>query len=109
MRASDHIAVILSELRQAGARDIVVIRGAKHPRAQWISRHGQPRVYVLPGTPSDRRGLANARADVRRMLREDGMLEDEPFRPPRRPTPVERLRLRVKELEAELRRRSFEG
>lgn len=102
---AEHITAILAELRLAGARDVTVLRCARHPRVQWTARNGEPRVYVLPGTPSDRRGPANARADVRRMLRDDGMLVELP-RPVRAPTPMERLRRRVRELEAELRRRT---
>ena len=78
MKGPDHIAAVVTELREAGARDIVVIQGAKHPRVQWTGRNGQRRFYTLSGTLSDRRGLANARADVRRLLRDDGMLRDEP-------------------------------
>ena len=107
MKEPDHVAAVLSELRQAGAQDITILRSARHPRVQWTTRNGQPRFYVLPGTPSDRRGLANARADVRRLLRQDDMLHAEPLRPSRQLTPVERLRQRVRELEAELRRRAI--
>lgn len=102
MRSSAY-APILDELRRAGAKDVTLLQRTRHPRLQWVGVHG-PRFYVLPGSPSDWRSLANARADVRRILRQDGMLPVEAPKPPRQPTPVERLRRRVKELEAELRR-----
>ena len=100
MRPSDHINAVISELRQAGAQDIVVIRRAKHPQVRWSGLRGL-RLYTLPATPSDHRGHANGVADVRRMLRADGMLIETP-RQPRQLTPVQRLQARVRELEREL-------
>jgi hypothetical protein len=44
--------------------------GGKHLKVQW----GQ-RTYTAPKTSSDHRACLNARAEVRRMLKEDGMLD----------------------------------
>jgi hypothetical protein len=43
-------------------------------------------MYVLPSTPSDFRSAANVRADIRRILKADGMLTTE-RRPPPPKTP----------------------
>jgi hypothetical protein len=91
----------LSELHAAGIRDVSHARGAKHWQIRW-GANGTTRVYSLPGTPSDYRSVANVRADVRRMLREDGMLVD---REPPRPRPLDRmsrLEQRVAAVELEL-------
>ena len=77
----------LSELHAAGIRDVSHARGAKHWQIRW-GAYGTTRVYSLPGTPSDYRSVANVRADVRRMLREDGMLVD---REPAKPRPLDRV------------------
>lgn len=55
---------------------LVNIRGriehlAKHIRVNWII-NGEQRNYTTAASPSDVRGKLNARADVRRMLRNDG-------------------------------------
>jgi hypothetical protein len=59
------LEIALRELEAVGIRDVEQVRGGKH----W-----QLRVYSLPGTPSDWRSSHNVRAEVRRMLREDGLL-----------------------------------
>lgn len=49
--------------------------GGKHPRIVWHSRAlGRDRFYVCSATPSDFRSRANARSQLRRMLRDDGDL-----------------------------------
>src|ERR1700731_4484461 len=78
----------LSELNDAGIRDVVHARGGKHWQIRYAGPNGVARVYSLPGTPSDYRSVANVRADVRRMLREDGMLVD---REPAKPRPLDRV------------------
>ena len=92
----------LSELNDAGIRDVVHARGGKHWQIRYAGPNGVARVYSLPGTPTDYRSVANVRADVRRMLREDGMLVD---REPPRPRPLDRmsrLEQRVAAVELEL-------
>jgi hypothetical protein len=62
-------------LREAGVHDHTVVRGGKHLQVQWLWR-GQPRLYVLPATASDVRAVANTRAGMRRILRQDGLLRE---------------------------------
>jgi hypothetical protein len=45
-------------------------------------------MYTMPVTPSDHRAAANTRADIRKMLREDGFLID---REPAKPKPLDRM------------------
>jgi hypothetical protein len=60
---------------------------------------------TVPGTPSDWRSAENTRHDLRRILREDGMLEETASPktpPPRQPSRIELLERRVVELERRL-------
>lgn len=91
----------LGELHAAGIRDVTHARGGKHWQIRW-QVNGTTRFYSLPGTPSDHRSIANTRADVRRLLRADGMLVD---RAPAKPRPLDRmsrLEQRVAAVELEL-------
>ena len=68
------LQVALRELDAAGIRDVTQVRGGKHWQLHWrVNGHGL-RIYSLPGSPSDWRAPHNTRADIRRMLREDGLL-----------------------------------
>ena len=101
--AKEYRDAILAELRAAGMQGVTIINQTKHPRAQW-SHKGEPRTYIFPSTPGDgNRGLKNCVADVRRILRQDGLLpaDSEP-RPPKSSPPIERARQQIKALEAEL-------
>jgi len=100
--AREYRDAVLAELRAAGIHDATVINQARHPRCQWLGPDGSARVYVFPSTPSDHRGLANARADLRRIMRADGLITAPEPRAPRAPTPVQRLQARVRALEAAL-------
>jgi hypothetical protein len=98
---NDCLDAALSELNDAGIRDVAHARGGKHWQIRW-SANGAARVYNVPGTPSDYRSVANTRADIRRLLREDGFLVD---REPARPRPLDRmsrLEQRVAAVELEL-------
>lgn len=66
------IEAVCDEVRAAGAEPIVRPSG-KHAAITWQA-NGVERVYHTALTPSDRRSHMNARADVRRMLRADGLL-----------------------------------
>jgi hypothetical protein len=70
-----------------GIRDVKQVRGGKHWQVRWQVNGHELRVYSLPGTPSDWRSPHNVRADIRRMLREDGLLVT-PERPAPTPTPT---------------------
>jgi hypothetical protein len=94
----------LAALEEAGVRDVVVVPGGKHPQLQWRVNGRGLRAYSLPGTSSDRRAPRNVRADVRRILRQDGLIEV----PTPKPTPSSRKVDRVTALErrvSELERR----
>ena len=85
----------IAELRAAGVYDYELVRGGKHWQVQWALKDGARRFYVLPGTPSDWRSARNVRADIRRLLKVDGLiLSAEPRAerpPPRSPTLAQRL------------------
>ena len=49
------------------------VNGGKHKRLFW-EHNGEPRTATIPITPSDYRSLKNNRAQIRRLLREDGLL-----------------------------------
>jgi hypothetical protein len=76
----------LRELDAAGIRDVEQVRGGKHMQIRWQVNGHRLRVYTLPLTPSDWRSPHNTRADIRRLLREDGVLaapeRAEPAPPP---------------------------
>ena len=67
---------------------------------------GERRVFAVPGTPSD--CVENTRHDLlRRILRDDGMLETvSQTPPPRQPSRIELLERRLAEIE---RRLGMEG
>lgn len=95
------LEAVLDELAKAGVRDVVHGPGAKHYQVRWEARGNipGPRMYVVPATPSDVRDVQNARSGIRRILKEDGMLE--PVKPsaPKTPDKVTLLERRVSELE----------
>jgi hypothetical protein len=82
------LEVALRELEAVGIRDVEQVRGGKHLQLRWqVNGHGL-RIYSLPGTPSDWRSSHNVRAEIRRMLREDGLLvAPERSEPTPAPTP----------------------
>jgi hypothetical protein len=93
----------LSELAKVGIRDVERSYGGKHLQIRFRI-NGTERMYSLPLTPSDVRSAANTRADIRRILREDGMLLMAERKPPERmPSRIERLERRVDVLETELK------
>jgi hypothetical protein len=91
---NDCLDIALAELEAAGIRDVVIARGSKHPQLQFKINGGPLRIFAVPGTPSDHRSPANTRRDLRRLLREVGvLLPPEPkaaARPPDRLTLLER-------------------
>jgi hypothetical protein len=92
----------IDELNLAGVRDVTHAPGSKHWQLRWQSLTGTPRMLSISITPSDRFAPAKVRADVRRLLRADGMLVD---RAPAKPRPLDRmsrLEQRVAAVELEL-------
>ena len=74
----------LRELSNADIRDIERSYGGKHLQLRWRANGHGLRLYSLALTPSDWRGPRNVVADIRRVLREDGMLA---VLPPKSPKP----------------------
>jgi len=68
------LEIALRELKAVGVRDIEQVRGSKHLQLRWRVNGREVRFYTLPCTPSDIRSSHNVRADIRRLLREDGVL-----------------------------------
>jgi hypothetical protein len=101
MRNNSCLQAALDELDAAGIRDVARSHGGKHLQLRWrVNGHGVVRMYSLPVTPSDYRAAANCRADIRRMLREDGLLMTAPTpRPPKQPDRITTLERRVAALE----------
>ena len=70
--------IVIAELRQHKIAFRREQTGGGHIAIRWqISQDKQPRVFYAPNSGSDFRGRLNARADVRRMLRADGVNLDE--------------------------------
>jgi hypothetical protein len=106
------LEAVLSELNAAGVRSISHANGGRHRQLRWAAPNGDPRVFnVSFGTSaSDYRATANARSEVRRMLKADGLLVDRPPPAPRPLDRVSRLEQRIATLELEvaaLRRGAF--
>ena len=97
------LEIALRELKAVGVRDIEQARGGKHLQLRWRVNGREIRFYTLPCTPSDIRSPQNVRADIRRLLREDGVLTTPPkptvLKQPDRITILER---RVAALEREV-------
>src|SRR5437016_5932371 len=80
-------------LQEAGVHDYEIAKGSKHLQIRWRANGGQ-RFYALGSTPSDWRAPHNVRAEIRRMLKNDGLLttpEPERPAPPRPPTLEQRV------------------
>ena len=67
----------LAELNAVGIRDYQLARGSKHLQVRWTVA-GVLRMMTIPGSPSDWRSPQNTRRDMRRLLREDGLIEIKP-------------------------------
>lgn len=61
-----HIRHLITVLEDNGARDVYVQMGGKHPRLKFVYE-GQRQFYVVAATPSDRRAVRNATAELRRL------------------------------------------
>jgi hypothetical protein len=97
--------IALRELKAVGVRDIDQVRGGKHLQLRWRVNGHEARFYTLPCTPSDIRSSHNVRADIRRLLREDGVLMTTPKPPvPEKLDRITILERRVAALEREVHR-----
>lgn len=109
MPANAH-EIVINELKQAAIREIEVVRGSKHHQVRWKVNGNAPRFITIPGSPSDWRWEQNLRADVRRMLRADGLLVDpEAKSRPKPPDRLTRLEQSMRSLEQRLARLEVNG
>jgi len=97
----------VAALKEGGVFDPQIVPGGKHLQVRWSHRGGQ-RFYALPATPSDWRSPLNVRSDIRRMLKADGLIKDDPApverpQPPPRPPTLEQRVSKLEELVAKLR------
>lgn len=87
----------LNQLKSVGIEP-KVWKGGKHTRIAWEHK-GQYRAHTVPISPSDHRAAMNNRAQLRRILREDGLLPttlpviDTVLTPPNVPQVIETPRL----------------
>jgi hypothetical protein len=103
---NDCLEAALQELELAGIRDVEQAHGGKHLQLRWSVNGHIRRVYTLPSTPSDPlRGPKNTRAQIRRILRDDGVLQQTKKERPtsRPPDRITKLEQRVAALEQYIR------
>jgi hypothetical protein len=86
----------LAELDAVGIRDYQLARGGKHLQLRWTVA-GVLRMLAIPNTASDWRSPANTRSDLRKLLRQDGLLETNGASPKPAPDP-EQWRKQLEEL-----------
>jgi hypothetical protein len=102
------VDVAVATLKEGGVFDPKIVPGGKHLQLRWPHKGGVW-FYALPTTPSDWRSSLNVRSDIRKILRDDGLIKDDPApvekpQPPRPPTleqRVTRLEQLIEELRAE--------
>jgi hypothetical protein len=75
VRTNPCLVAVLDELERAGVRDYTVEndRGRRHIHVRWRS-NGTARLVVVTRTPGGSVAPLNARGDVRRLLRLDGLI-----------------------------------
>ena len=76
----------LAKLDAVGIRDYQLARGSKHLQLRWTF-NGQLRMMTICGSPSDWRSPQNTARDLRRVLRQDGLLETNGSAPKPEPDP----------------------
>jgi hypothetical protein len=74
VKSNPCLQAALDELEAAGIRGVEIVRGGKHLQLRWRVNGQGLRVFAVPGSPSDWRSPKNARSDIRRILRSDGIL-----------------------------------
>ncbi|MGE0056260.1 MAG: Rha family transcriptional regulator [Hyphomicrobium sp.] len=77
------IEAAVAELRACNIEP-TVRHGGKHVAIEW-SHNGENRTFTAPATPSDHRAHLNTRTDIRRMLRNDGLIAADEVSPPAAP------------------------
>lgn len=83
MSKNDAISQLQAEFRLWGIQYTTRERGSGHIEIVWqVNQYKSVRSYIISKTPSDSRGALNARADIRRMFRADGLaLKEQPKAP----------------------------
>jgi hypothetical protein len=71
-RKNECLECVLNELVKGGIDFEVRRTGSGHLKVQWLVIEHRKRTLIVPSTASDWRAMLNARAHVRRILREDG-------------------------------------
>lgn len=101
---NDCVDAAVNELEALGISYTIEDRG-KHQMLHWNVQGDNPagkRQFALPSTPSDWRAAKNSRAEVRRMLRADGLLKEKSINEIDQKEANRHLFKKVKRLEAEL-------
>lgn len=75
MTRNECLEAILEELSSVGISPKLNY-GGKHIRVSWKNGAGDSRLVTASISPSDWRSVANHRTDVRKILRQDGYLDD---------------------------------
>jgi len=75
MITNDCIEAACAELRSVNIEPLVR-PGGKHAAIVWL-HSGKERTYYAPLTPSDWRASKNTRTDIRKILRNDGIIGDD--------------------------------
>jgi hypothetical protein len=99
------LAAVLEVLTEAGIHHPTIVPGGKHLQIRWQTPDGRPRMKSIATTPSDVFAPTKAGADVRRILRADGMLsvaEPRAAAPVRQPSEIERIKQRLSRIEQRL-------
>lgn len=75
MANENPLKMLASEFKLWGVDFATKIRGSNHVELVWrATPDKEERSYILASTPSDSRGWLNARADIRRLFRADGLV-----------------------------------
>ena len=104
MRNNPCLEIARTELKRVGIRDVEVAHGGKHPQLRFRINGGPLHVFAVPGSPSDWRSAENTKHELRRLLRELGVLTiperpEPPPRPAPKPDRFAELERRMKALE----------
>lgn len=112
MARDDALQLLRSEFKLWGVSFDTRRRGTSHIELRWrVSPDKEIRSYFISSTPSDHRGWLNARSDIRRLFRSDGLELKEPHKKPKPsvlqkalslPVPIESDADQIKIMRAEL-------
>ena len=106
------IAAAKRLLAEVGIRDYLIVPGGKHPQLRFsINGANVVHVFSLSGTPSDWRSAENTKSDLKKFLRNIGVLVPEPkpeLPPPRKLNCTDELERKISKLKSELELRMAE-